>query len=65
MSDFFKPWRRKIGVVTLFVACVFAGGWVICIFNHSNINRLIFNTLTGNDGCISLLTDGSSISLVR
>ena len=25
---YLKPWRRKIGVVTLVMACVFAGGWV-------------------------------------
>ena len=28
MGDFFKPWRRKIGVVTLVMACVMMGGWV-------------------------------------
>ena len=28
MGDFFKPWRRKIGVVTLVFACLVAGGWV-------------------------------------
>ena len=28
MGDYFKPWRRKIGVVTLVLACVFAAGWV-------------------------------------
>lgn len=28
MCDFFKPWRRKIGVATLVMACVFAAGWV-------------------------------------
>ena len=28
MSEFFKPWRRKIGCVTLLMACVFAAGWV-------------------------------------
>ena len=28
MGDYFKPWRRKIGVVTLLMACVFAVGWV-------------------------------------
>jgi len=28
MGEFFKPWRRKIGVVTLVLACVFMGGWV-------------------------------------
>ena len=28
MSDFFHGWRRKFGVVTLLLACVFMGGWV-------------------------------------
>jgi len=28
MGDFFKPWRRKIDVVTLLMACIFMAGWV-------------------------------------
>ena len=28
MRAFFKPWRRKIGVLTLGLACVFAGLWI-------------------------------------
>jgi len=28
MSEFFKPWWRKAGVVTLVMACVFMLGWV-------------------------------------
>lgn len=28
MPTYFKPLRRRIGVVTLVVACVFAAGWV-------------------------------------
>jgi hypothetical protein len=28
MGDFLKGWRRKSGVVTLFLALVFTGGWV-------------------------------------
>ena len=28
MGDFFRGWRRRIGVVTLAVALVFMGGWV-------------------------------------
>ena len=28
MREFLKPWRRKIGVCTLMLACVFAVGWV-------------------------------------
>lgn len=29
---YFKPLRRKLGVVTLVIACVFAGGWIRCQF---------------------------------
>ena len=28
MGDFFKPWRRKIGVATLLMACVLMAGWI-------------------------------------
>lgn len=28
MLSFFRGWRRKLGVVTLLMACAFAGGWV-------------------------------------
>jgi len=28
MGDFFCGWRRKIGVVTLVMACAFAAGWL-------------------------------------
>ena len=28
MRDYFKPLRRKLGVVTLIIACVFLTGWV-------------------------------------
>jgi hypothetical protein len=28
MGDYFKGWKRKVGVLTLFVACAAMGGWV-------------------------------------
>jgi hypothetical protein len=28
MDSYFKPWKRKIGLLTLAMACVFAAGWV-------------------------------------
>lgn len=28
MHDFFNGWRRKVGVATLVMACVFTAGWV-------------------------------------
>ena len=37
MGEYFKPWRRKIGVVTLVMACVFAGAWVRSILVHDVI----------------------------
>ena len=37
MGEFFKPWRRKLGVVTLLMACVFAAGWSRSFRNHEII----------------------------
>lgn len=28
MREFFKPWRQKLGCVTLLMACVVMAGWV-------------------------------------
>ncbi len=28
MGDYFNPWRRKIGCMTLVLACLFIAGWV-------------------------------------
>ena len=28
MGEFFKPWRRKIGVLALLMSCVSIGGWL-------------------------------------
>ena len=28
MREFFQGWRRKVGVVTLVMACVLTAGWV-------------------------------------
>lgn len=27
MREFFKPWRRKLGVLVLVLACVLMAGW--------------------------------------
>lgn len=32
MGDFFKPWKRKVGLVTLLLACVFAAAWTRSLF---------------------------------
>ena len=34
MGEYFRGWKRKIGVATLVMACVFAAGWVRSIFVH-------------------------------
>lgn len=45
MGDYFKPLRRKIGVVTLAMACLFAAGWVRSRFIVDQI------TFTRNVNC--------------
>jgi hypothetical protein len=38
MGDFFKPWRRKVGVATLVMACVFSVGWVRSQTRHEKLS---------------------------
>jgi hypothetical protein len=38
MGDFFKGWRRKIGLLTLVMACVFAAGWVRSLSIHDGVS---------------------------
>jgi hypothetical protein len=40
MGEFFKGWRRKVGVVTLGLACVFAGAWVHSLTTYADLTRL-------------------------
>ena len=40
MFDYFKPLRRKIGVCTLVIACVFAAGWVRSLYVEDNFTFL-------------------------
>lgn len=32
MWEFFRGWRRKVGVLTLMMTCIFAAGWVRSFF---------------------------------
>ena len=32
MREFFKGWRRKVGCVTLVIACAFTGAWLRSMF---------------------------------
>jgi hypothetical protein len=37
MGEFFRGWKRKVGVVTLVMACVFMVGWVRSQFKFDNL----------------------------
>ena len=41
MREFFRGWRRKLGVLTLLMACVFAAGWVRSYSIHDMIYGLV------------------------
>jgi hypothetical protein len=45
MGNYFKPWRRKIGVLTLVMSCVFMGGWVRSLVVKDEINLINFRGL--------------------
>ena len=55
MGDFFHGWRRKVGVLTLLLACVLMGGWIrsLTSFEGVAIPRgsgmvSVFGSLLGN-----------------
>ena len=53
MGDFFKPWRRKFGVLTLLMACVLTGGWVRGsgikdVFNFGSGDGNVIHTLVSS-----------------
>src|SRR5437763_11137498 len=47
MRDFFKPCRRKIGVVTLVLACAFMAGWIRSQWIHDEIHLVFGNGRIG------------------
>ena len=53
MGEFFKPWQRKIGIVTLMMACVFTGLWVRGqaikdVYQFGNGNGPVFDTVVSS-----------------
>lgn len=48
MGEFFKPWRRSFGVVTLGLACLLLAGWVRSLSRRDWIE-------IGSDPCVDLL----------
>lgn len=47
MGEFFKPWRRKLGLVTLLLACVLAVGWIRSFFRYEFIEAPLGNSAIG------------------
>jgi hypothetical protein len=56
MREFFKGWRRKVGCVTLAMACVFMAGWVrSCIWGDTlmiPIGETWYEWLASGDECV-------------
>ena len=59
MGDLFRPRRRKIGAVTLVVACVFAAGWIRSLFDQESLNLP-----TGQNSSVQLISGRQSFSFV-
>jgi len=55
MGEFIKPWRRKFGVLTLMMACMFAAGWVrsLTLFDYITfpISGVGAGLLISQNGC--------------
>ena len=52
MREFFKGWRRKVGVVTLAMACAFMGAWLRSLIMRDEI------TVHGNPRHTGVSMDG-------
>ena len=61
MGNFFHGWRWKVGVVTLWMACVFMGGW---IRGQSTVDELYFGKGKGIHS-FSLFFGRNGITLTR
>ena len=65
VGEFFRGWKRKVGVLTLVMACVLAMAWLTCLTNPNLINRQFDRMIPYSGGGITLFTDGNRISLVK
>ncbi len=54
MGEFFKGRKRKVGVVTLVMACLFMGGWVRSYSNCDSIRVSYNRCLASYEGVISM-----------
>ena len=62
MREFFRGWRRKIGVVTLGLACVSMAGWMRSGFRE---DRLRFKSSVGGWSCMEVASINNHISMMR
>lgn len=57
MREFFKPWRRKLGVVTLVMACLLMAGWVRSVrkLDHCSfhVSEYSFHTFSSCNGRVA------------
>jgi len=65
MGEFFKGWRRKIGVLTLVMALVFTVGWVRSISIYDRINLLAFVDRKPQECSYVIVSQHSCIMLLR
>jgi hypothetical protein len=50
MGEYFRSWKRKIGVVTLLLACLFMSGWIRSL---RTTDFIIFNSIWPNHAVLS------------
>jgi len=60
MDGFFRGWRRKIGVVTLVLACVFMGGW---LRSRGVLDLVMFST--GRQSMVMFVSKDGAFTCVR
>src|SRR5262249_20240049 len=73
MSTFFHGWKRKVGVVTLLVACAFAGAWVrgvtICdsvkVVPFTGVNVLWFESQRGHFAFFHSIRSAPEMASIR
>ena len=65
MGNFFRGWRRKLGVVTLLLACVAMGGWVRSLVIKDRIDFCNFTGFAKQDNRLAgLATDRQSLIIL-
>lgn len=65
MRDFFRGWKRKVGCVTLVLACAFAATWVrsFSVQDFIPLPKLRTAALATESGCLVLLRETEAVLL--